>query len=202
MAPNPAPAARGFLLPEAATESLHVNAAIQGAAFYPFPCTVEFMRMQLRAMVDTNVYELLHLGYLNPLTRLIEEGKIVAYGCRVVRKELRDIPTSIKRNGKSFRNILLSIYDELTENHEYQLESVSENLAAQYLGEYEGGIPKRKLMADFRIVAISSLHNLDIIVSEDSHSMKSGHAVRAFLKVNNAHGFRTPAFYSMKELTP
>jgi len=153
-------------------------------------------------MLDTNVYEFLELQYLDPLSKLINEKKIVIYGCRVVRKELRDIPRTAKLKGKSLRNILLGIYDKLTQNHDYQLDSIAENIAEQYWKEYEGGISKRKLMDDFKIVAISSMHNLDIIVSEDDKSMKSGHAIRAYLKVNNLNGFRTPAFYSLKKLIP
>ncbi|HZX20527.1 MAG TPA: hypothetical protein VFF13_05935 [archaeon] len=160
------------------------------------------MDRQLRVMLDTNVYEFLELQYLDPLSKLINEKKIVIYGCRVVRKELRDIPRTAKLKGKSLRNILLGIYDKLTQNHDYQLDSIAENIAEQYWKEYEGGISKRKLMDDFKIVAISSMHNLDIIVSEDDKSMKSGHAIRAYLKVNNLNGFRTPAFYSLKKLIP
>ncbi len=152
-------------------------------------------------MLDTNVYEFLHLQYLDSVRKLINEQKIVVYGCKVIRKELREISPKARLDGRSFRNLLLSIYDELTEGHDYQLESVAENLAEQYWNEYDGGIAKRKLMNDFLIVAISSVHNLDIIVSEDAHSMKSGQAIRAYLKVNNENGFRTPAFYSVKELT-
>ncbi|HZX19383.1 MAG TPA: hypothetical protein VFF13_00015 [archaeon] len=160
------------------------------------------MQRQLRAMIDTSAYELLHLQHLSALDRLVEEGSVVVYGCNVVRRELREISPKMKLGGKSFRNILLNIYDKLTEKHSYQLESVADNLAEEYWNAYEGGIAKRKLMDDFRIVAISSLHNLDLVVSQDDKSMKSGVAVRAYLKVNNANGFRTPAFYSVKELIP
>ncbi len=160
------------------------------------------MPRQLRVMLDTNVYEFLKLQYLDPLSKLINEKKITVYGCRVVRKELRDIPRAAKLNGKSLRNILLGIYDELTQNHDYPLDGIAEGIAEQYWKEYEGGISKRKLIDDFKIAAISSMHNLDIVVSEDDNSMKSGHAIRAYLKVNNLNGFRTPAFYSLKKLIP
>ncbi len=111
-------------------------------------------------------------------------------------------PAIIFKHGKSLRNILLGIYGELTQNHDYKLDGIAEDTAEQYWKEYEGGISKRKLIDDFKIVAISSMHNLDIIVSEDDKSMKSGHAIRAYLKVNNLNGFRTPAFYSLKRLIP
>lgn len=107
-----------------------------------------------------------------------------------------------KLRGKSLRNTLLAIYDDLAGSHDYLLDGIAEGIAEQYWNEYDGGMPKRKLMDDFRIVAISSLHSLDLIVSEDENSMKSGHAIRAYLKVNNLSGLRTPAFYSLKRLIP
>lgn len=157
---------------------------------------------QVRAMIDTNVYEFLHLQHLAALNNLVEEGGIVVYGCKVVRQELRAISPKMKFKGKSFRNILLNIYDELTEKHNYILENSADNLAEEYWQAYEGGMPKRKLLNDFRIVAISSIHGLDLVVTEDDKSIKSGPAIMAYLKANNANGYRTPAFYSIKELIP
>ena len=172
-------------------------------AFYSFLSNILFMQsQQIRAMIDTSVYEFLYLKHLDSLNKMVDDGKIIAYGCKVVRQELRGISPKVKYKGKSFRKMLLSIYDELTEKHDYPLENIVESLAEQYWQEYDGGIPKRKLMNDFRIVAISSVHNLDVVISEDNNSMKSGPAIRSYLKVNNANRFRTPAFYSIEEVIP
>ncbi|HLC79204.1 MAG TPA: hypothetical protein VJG83_02120 [archaeon] len=151
-------------------------------------------------MLDTSVYEFLVLDRLDDLTKKIEEGKIIVYGCSIVRKELRETSKSAKLKGKSFRNALLSAYDSATDKHSYPAESIVDFIAEEYWKEYEGGISKRKFMNDFRIVALASIHNLDIIVSEDNHSMKSGMAIETYRKVNQRNGFRTPVFYSINQL--
>jgi hypothetical protein len=155
-----------------------------------------------RVMFDTSVYEFLFLRHLDNLGKKVELGEIAIYGCSVVRKELREIPKSVKHEGRSFRNSLLSVYDKVAGKHSYPVEGVVEFTAEQYWKEYNGGISKRKLMNDFRIVAVSSMHNLDIIVSEDNHSMKSAPAIMAYMKVNEKNGFRTPRFYSINDLFP
>ena len=160
------------------------------------------MPRQLRVMLDTSVYEFLVLRYLDDLNKLIHEGEIIVYGCNIVRKELREIPKGAKLEGKSFRNAMLSAYDDVTDKHSYPAENVVDFIAEEYWKEYEGGIAKRKLMNDFRIVAVSSIHNLDVIVSEDNHSMKSRLAIEAYMKVNGRNGFRTPMFYSISQLLP
>ena len=153
-------------------------------------------------MLDTNVYESLLFRYLDNLTKMIEQGQIIVYGCNIVRKELRETSKSAKYEGKSFRNALLSAYDNVTDSHSYPAESVVDFIAEEYWKGYEGGIAKRKMMKDFRIVAVSSIHNLDIIVSEDNHSMKSRLAIEAYIKVNERNGFRTPMFYSINQIFP
>jgi len=41
---------------------------------------------------------------------------------------------------------------------------------------------------------------LDILVSEDKHSMFSEKAMEAYRKVNGENGLKTPKFYSFEEL--
>ncbi len=57
-------------------------------------------------------------------------------------------------------------------------------------------------MSDFRIVTVSSIHGLDILVSEDDHSMKSRLAIESYLKVNDRNAFRISALYSINQLFP
>lgn len=158
--------------------------------------------MFLRVLFDTSVYEFIFLEHLDKLSEMVEKGKVIVYGCSVVRKELREISPTLKHDGKSFRNSLLSVYDKVAGKHSYPAEEVADFIAEQYWKEYDGGISKRKLVNDFKIVAVSSSHNLDIIVSEDAHSMKSPPACRAYLKVNEKNGFQTPKFYSINEFLP
>lgn len=81
-----------------------------------------------------------------------------------------------------------------------QLTKLVEVLAEEYLKKYAGGISKKKLRNDFLIVACATLNHLDILVSEDNHSMFSRKAIEAFNKVNSENGLNAPNFYSIKQL--
>ncbi|MBI4045167.1 MAG: type II toxin-antitoxin system VapC family toxin [Candidatus Diapherotrites archaeon] len=156
--------------------------------------------MAFRVLIDTNVYEKLYEYDLDRIYGLIESGRIIVYGCKVVRDELREIPPSVRVNGKSYRNQLLSLYDDLVGKHSLPTESIIEFLAEEYWKEYAGGISKRKIFSDFLIVATASIHKLDIIVSNDGHSMKSNPAIKAYDKSNQVNGFVTPKFVSIEKL--
>ncbi|MFH1696598.1 MAG: hypothetical protein ABH854_01675 [Candidatus Diapherotrites archaeon] len=154
----------------------------------------------LRAMLDTNTYEVLFSMDPLPIARLVRAGRLIVYGCKAIRDELRGIPPSVKVGGRSYRNMLLSLYDEFTRNHSYPVESLAETLAEEYGQAYKGGVSKRKMMPDFLIVAIATIHRLDIIVSEDEKTMKSGPAMRAYAQVNKRKSLETPRFIKVREL--
>lgn len=158
------------------------------------------MNEKLKVIIDTNVYESLHKKYLPDVVKLVESGKIIVYGCKIIRDELRDIPKTTKYEGKSYRNLLLSIYDFLVKDHSYDVVKVVEVLAEEYWKEYNGGVPKRKIFPDFVIVAVASLYKLNIIISEDEHSMKSKIALKAYFAVNKRNGLDNPTFSSINDL--
>ncbi len=158
------------------------------------------MKEPLRAMLDTNTYEVLYKKDPLPVARLVKSGRLIVYGCKAIRDELREIPTTVRVGGKSYRNMLLSLYDEFTENHSCPLESLAETLAEEYWQAYKGGVAKRKMMPDFLIVAIATIHRLDIIVSGDEKTMKSGPALRAYKQVNEKKSLETPKFISLEQL--
>jgi len=120
---------------------------------------------------------------------------------RTIRDELREIPKFLTVEGKSYRQILLAIYDQITKNHSYPLESLSETLEEEYWKAYKGGVAKRKIFPDFLIVAIATIHRLDIIVSEDERTMKSRPAIAAYRQVNGQKELQTPKFIKIEELT-
>lgn len=155
---------------------------------------------RLRVMIDTNVYERLFKYDLERILQLVENEKISVYGCRTIRDELREIPRSVLIDGKSYRKLLLSIYDDLIGKHSYPVETIAESIAEGYWKEYRGGVPKRKIFPDFLIVAISTIHRLDIIVSGDERTMKSDPAKKAYYTINHKNGFTTPKFISLEEL--
>ncbi len=151
--------------------------------------------------MDPNVY-----GVLSEeappliLAKISDSENVIIYGFSVVRKELRDTPKNLVKRGVKFRNVLLNSYDALTEGHYLELTRLVEALRDEYLANYFGGISKSKLKNDFLIVACASLNRLDVLVSEDEHSMFSKKATEAYNKVNIQNGLRMPAFYSIKQL--
>jgi rRNA-processing protein FCF1 len=163
------------------------------------------MKKTLRVLLDTNIYEFLYKKGLEDILKLVESGKLIIYGCKVIRDELREIPKSVKQDKKSYRNSLLKIYDKLViEKHSYSLKRLNETLAEEYLTAYKsvkGGTSKRKIFPDFLIVAVATIHRLDIVISEDDKTMKSRLALKAYEKVNKEYNFTTPNFISLKEIT-
>ena len=154
-----------------------------------------------RVLFDTNVYELLLTQEnLDKIEDLVVGGSIIAYGCKTIRDELRDIPKSKKIGNRNLRNTLLSAYDKLVKDRSYPVGSEIEALAREYLTEYSGGVPRAKIYPDFKIVAAATIHRLDIIVSEDDRTMKSNPAMRAYQNVNGKKMYVTPGFISLEKL--
>ena len=161
----------------------------------------DVMKQPLRILFDTNVYGILAEEASPALLGKMETSEnVIIYGFSLVRKELRDTPKNLVQKGRKFRNILLNYYDNLTADHDLQLTKLVQVLAEEYLKNYSGGISKNKLRGDFTIVACASFNHLDILVSEDNHSMLSKKAIDAYNKVNAENGLRTPSFYSIKQL--
>jgi len=158
------------------------------------------MKRSLRVIFDTNVYGFFFEGEDHSFLPLaLKTDKVIFFGFEVVRKELRATSKKVKHGKRNYRGLLLSVYDELVGSHYYRLSHVIEALAKEYSKEYAGGISKKELWKDFLIVACASIHGLDLIVSEDNHSMVSQPAIRAYKKVNGKNDLREPVFYSIKE---
>jgi hypothetical protein len=75
----------------------------------------------LRVIFDTNVYpQLLEETELRRIEKLVNKGDIFVCGCRIIRDELRDIPTNILYGkNKNYRNLVLSIYDRVVGKRNY-----------------------------------------------------------------------------------
>ncbi|MBI4044399.1 MAG: hypothetical protein HY392_01700 [Candidatus Diapherotrites archaeon] len=153
-----------------------------------------------RAMFDTSVYKLLLEGRLVRIKELVKSSKLIVYGCKVVRDELRETSPSYKFNGKSLRNLLIFTYDSLVGKRSYPVGNEIEALAKEYLDAYAGGVSKYKLFNDFKIVATATAHRLDVVISEDDRTMKSIHARKAYSLVNQSKMYETPEFKSVKDL--
>ncbi len=153
-----------------------------------------------KAMLDTNTYQVFLEGKVGRLERLIEEGKIIIYGCKIVRDELRNTPPNLTYEGKSLRNLLITTYDSLVRNRSFPVGLEIETLAEEYYREYRGAISKKDILSDFKIVATATIHRVDIIVSEDERTMKSEHAMNAYKKINNSKLYPMPKFLKISEL--
>lgn len=160
------------------------------------------MTEKLRAILDTNVYGWIIAYDKSLIQRLIESKTTRIYGFEIIRKELRATPTTSKTENINTRIALLQLYDELVKNHDYNSNDIIEQLANSYSRVYTGGIAKEKLWKDFLIVACASIHQLDIIVTGDNHSMRSTPSIKAYEKVNREKELSLPKFYSISEVKP
>jgi len=152
-----------------------------------------------RIILDTNFYGLLARDEdrLELVEKIKLSNKIIIYGFKVVRNELRDVPKSIKILDRNLRIDLLNLYDSIVEEHVLEFSSNIQKLAESYYKAYKefGSLkPKEEIINDFIIVSAASLNNLDIVVSNDEKSMQSVNAVRAYNLINSVLIKRTPNF--------
>ncbi|MBI5803461.1 hypothetical protein HY448_02135 [Candidatus Pacearchaeota archaeon] len=111
---------------------------------------------------------------------------------KVVRDELRKAPKQI-----------LEIYDNIASKKMVHDSSTISNLAKEYFNQYRkngGGVGRKKILKDFKIVACASIRNCDLIFSDDDRTLKSSKAVGAYKTINLIKGYRTPTFYGYNDL--
>jgi len=58
---------------------------------------------------------------------------------------------------------------------------------------------ERSMKNDLIIVAIATIYQLDIIISNDKKSMLSNSAINAYEKINKEYGLKDPIFKTYKE---
>ena len=155
-----------------------------------------------RILLDTNVYGLLIFDrpFVDKLQVLIPSFFVV-YSTSLIRKELRDISKDAKAEGRSKRNLVLSVHDSFIRksNHMLEVNEFIILLANKYFEEYKkggGALSIIEMLPDFTLVACATLYTLDLVVSNDNRTMLSGIAKRAYNVVNNKINFNTPTFYT------
>ena len=157
-----------------------------------------------RILLDTNIYGLIVVDIdRNQIHEWLHKRKneLVIYGFSVIRKELRSVPTKIRQRGIKLRIDLLNTYDEFIKK-DYPLTNEVRQLAEDYFELYRkfgGSIAKEKIINDFLIVACATLNNLDIVVSEDRHSLLTDNALQAYLFVNKIRKSASPNFITYRE---
>lgn len=158
----------------------------------------------LRIILDSNIYgkiieERLEEDIMEK--SMIHKQKLIIYGLKIIRKELREAPKHTK-DRRSLRLALLNLYDNLTLGHELEIKPLANNLAVLYYKEYRkngGSVSWKSIKTDMLIVAEATISELDIIVSEDNKTMLSHPAKNAYYSVNKDHNFITPNFIGYGE---
>ncbi|MEK6867512.1 MAG: hypothetical protein AABX98_01685 [Nanoarchaeota archaeon] len=157
--------------------------------------------MEKRILLDTSVYG--KLAEDDTLfTLLLDKKKIVDmvfYGCTIIRNELRATPKEIREMNKSLRLHLLYLYDSLItkEHHNLLINEFVEILAKKYMVEYkkhDRNISYGQMESDFFIVALATIYQMDIVVSNDRRTLLSNPATEAYEIVNTQQGFRNPKY--------
>lgn len=156
-----------------------------------------------RTILDTNIYGELAIDKdVGEIVDSIGGGSVTVYGLPIIRKELRDTPKSSIFEEKNLRITMLSIYDKLVKDHILEVTNNTIELAKEYDMTYKnlgGGKGQDKMATDLLIVACASLNNLDIVVSDDCHSLCSEKAVQSYKIVNDLRKLRTPNFLRYNE---
>lgn len=142
-----------------------------------------------RILLDTNIYgRMIERQEADEMGMKIEMRKdIIIYGFDVVRKELRATSQHSVIKRSKFRLALLGIYDRVTQRHVLSTTSLVTQLAEDYYDAYSrvgGKIPKKDIINDFLIVACATIHELDIVVSDDKDTMRDNYALTSYEVVN------------------
>jgi predicted nucleic acid-binding protein len=153
-----------------------------------------------RVLLDTNIYgKMVETGNYEIISKL---GKhtflsigLVIYGADVIRKELRATSKNLRQKGKKIRPLLLTLYDSIISGHNIEETPKMGTLAAHYFRaykEFEGSVGNEEIFNDFLIVAMASVKGLDVVYSEDSRTLASEKARKAYRVVNGIYGLKTP----------
>lgn len=155
--------------------------------------------IELRVLFDTNIYGRFFEDKdgIELAENIQSKRPFVIHDYKPIRNELRGISPNEKIKSKSFRIAILDLYDKLVSGNTIGDEKAIILLAEEYYGEYaklNGRISKEKLFTDFKIVACASLHNMDVVYSEDEKSLRCKEAIQSYDIVNLRKKLRTPSF--------
>ena len=160
-----------------------------------------------RVIFDTNIYG--RMVENNELRYVVEasENILTVYGSVIINRELRNYEgiTTLEFEGRTrkLRSLLFEAYNLLVKDRIYPLDDKTDRLAEGYFLAYQkfgGKKDQSSIINDFLIAAIASLHRLEIIYSDDSKTMKSEEAQKAYELVNSLHNLAAPQFKSYQEL--
>jgi len=155
-----------------------------------------------RVILDTNIYGRIAVDDQRDLVRnMISTSKIIVYGNLVIRKQLRATPKG-QIDGINLRADLMRLYQEITRDKELDINKKEDEVADNYYKTYNhlGGITSwHKMRDDFLIVASASLHNMNIVVSDDRSTMLNELAKKSYNIVNSVLKIDIPRFIDYEE---
>lgn len=161
----------------------------------------------LRVIFDTNIYGKIvdEKDFESIATKIKTDDDFKVYGFDLIRKELRDTPKTEKLGKLSKRNLLLNLYDGITSGRYLKDSLQIHKIAMKFYNSYRefGGIrnwDKTKINIDFTIVACATFYKLDVVVSDDSKTMLSKPALKAFKHICVKEGFWHPNFWKYSDL--
>ena len=165
--------------------------------------------IQRTFILDTNVYgEILIEPNREKLVQKIETTKtFFIYGVDIIEKELSETPSHVKYKGEITRDVLHTLFNSIVDKV-ITLSPIAKYLAEEYFREYEElskkqsiaiKFNKENLKIDFQIIAIASLHSVDIVVSSDKRTMLSELSQKIYSLVNKVNSLRTPELLEYKE---
>lgn len=94
------------------------------------------------------------------------------------------------------RIMVLGLYDRLVKDT-YPITDVIRMLADDYYKVFSvlaRNSSKPKMLNDFLTVACATVHNFDLVVSDDDRTMVSKEAIAAYKTANRIKGYNTPNF--------
>lgn len=123
---------------------------------------------------------------------ITKDKTFIIFNFKVIRDELRKAPSQVLR-----------VYDQMVSTNIIQETKQMTELAQEYYQEYKkngGGVCKKKILNDFKIVACASIKNCDLLFSDDENTLKCKKALDAYRTVNLKRNYRTPTFYKLLDL--
>mgnify|MGYP001558950667 CR=1 FL=1 len=162
-----------------------------------------------KVIFDTNIYGNIAIedtGF-DIAKNLSKNNEIIIYGSDIIEEELQRVPEEKTLRGRKFKEIIHYLYYTIIK---YRLKTspLIDYLAEMYLELYKDKIKKEKIkkdnwkniLVDFRIVALASLKNLDVVFSNDDRTMTSNLCIKIYKKINKENSLRTPEFLNYLDL--
>lgn len=125
------------------------------------------------------------------------------YGYSKIKEELQKTPKKLHFKHRSRKKLAMAAYDLIT-NGKFLRHSIEiDKLAKKYYSYFKklGGTHNwENINTDFTIVACASKFGMDIVYSEDKHSMLHKTSIKAYRHINPANGYRSPDFFKYENL--